>query len=259
MFEPDPARIALWESETLQGMRLSPDFVHRRDKQVRLLSEEIQRQLIELLPNSTPDAMHLFHQEIIGKTVALASTIRCSSRQYYLDFGAKVGAIYPNDLKDIHVRAVHSGRALKPEDMRAGGDDSPVAYGVLVIQPALLLRRPDIGDRVLQKPVVLAISYIPVGPEERRNAEAREEAERKRSAGDKPMDVFERLRALHEEKVRLGREAQRELAPDEAGEENETKSWRGASGAEDVLEKLLVQYEEEIRAAREARERRGMA
>ena len=134
----------------------------------------------------------------------------------------KLGPISQEDFKAIQACDVRSGRTIKLDSTAAGDKTNVVAYGILVIQPALLIHRPGIGYRVLQKSIVLAISRDSGEPtasltttelEKTKNAEAQKEAERKGSEGDKHMDVLE-----------------------------------GCSGAEDVFEKLRIEDEEEVRS-----------
>ncbi|KAL6715321.1 hypothetical protein ACLMJK_007586 [Lecanora helva] len=155
----DPAFIALWESETVRALcGANSNFAQIRDAQVRSIHKYADGLLHDLLPNRTREAMKEFRREIVGRSIELASIIRCSSKEFYFDFNAKLGPIIQDDLKNAEFRDAASKKVLKPSGQNAMSQADVIGEGILVVQPALRRRRVDAADVVLRKPLILAVN-----------------------------------------------------------------------------------------------------
>ena len=151
----DSARIDLWRSETLHGLRAGAVFSRRQDSKARSIGRDAEKQLKPLLSSAPSKAMPLVQQKIVGDAIILATTIRCSGTSYFFDFMSRLTTIYRDDLDRFQLRDAKSGRLIKSERAPATRHAGAIGESIFVIQPALYRRRRGAEDVLLKKPVML--------------------------------------------------------------------------------------------------------
>ena len=139
----------------MHGLCAGANFSQLQDSKARSIGEIAKKQLEPLLSCPPSKAMPLLQQGIVVNAIDLATTIRCSATDYYLDFKSSVTTIYQKHLDEFQLRDDKSGKLVNSESAPPRNHAGAIGESVFVIQPALYRRRQGKEDVLLRKPMIL--------------------------------------------------------------------------------------------------------